>query len=469
MQQAGAADRVAGLAVTALFAGIVFYLNFRFVLVHFSSGGDLLDTGWFAWIMASGDPWLTSPRSVSGLSYFNYHLSPWLSGLSLAFHALGVDRFTALALHQGAMFALLAGSLFALVLGAWAGRRSVLLYLAVALVVLFGDVLLQIASFPHFEIAIPACCALGLALWQAGRHRLAVLAFALACLVREDGGLYAGAFLIGLAALRPLGRQMLASREAGLAVAAILVSLVMFWIKSRYFPGYPTFTGNFSGKDWDHVTPQFIFERLAALAANPHALAVFVPALLLGLCSPRYFVFLLLFLPIIAAQLLAVRLQLGHFMAYYATPFVMIWIGLVLVATDRARRQKLRWPEPAILLAAAILGSGPVLFALKPPAWFPVIAFALTGPVVDLPDLARQTSAAIGGVPGACVSLGVAALIPDDFTPAQVLDPDSDLAACRTVFLFNTDIHYKALRPRLAAYAPGPVIAGRIERYDQRP
>jgi hypothetical protein len=466
---AGAADRIARLVVAALIVAASAYLNFRYVLVHFSNGGDLLDTGWFAWIMASGDPWLQSPRGVSDLGYFNYHLTPYLSALTLGFHALGLDGFMALALHQGAMFALLTGSLCAIVLDSWVGKRSALLLAAVALFMLIGDLVLQITSFPHFEIAIPALCCLGAVLWLHGNRWPAAIAFLLACLVREDGGLYAGAFLFGLAVIRPVGRKTLSSAEAILAAATIVISLAMFWIKSAYFPGYPTFSFNFSGHGWDHLTTDFVVGRLRALALNPHALTALLPALVLAIFSRRYLAFPLLMLPIIIAQLLAARDQLGHFTAYYATPFLIIWAGLVLVAGHRARAGKLRVIEPAILLVSAIAGSGLLLYIVQPPAWLPVATTALATEVVDLPQLARDAASAVAEVPDACVSNGVAALIPNAFDPAQVITPGSDLTACRTIFLFNHDLHYDLFKPLLAGYVAGPVVHSRIERYDQRP
>lgn len=460
---------MARVMVAALLVGVILYINFRYVVVHFSNGGDLLDSGWFAWILASGDAWLTNPRSVSNLSYFNYHLSPYMAALSLIFHTLGIDGFTALALHQGAMFALLAGSLYGLVLTTWAGRHSAVLFAAAATLTLLGDVVLQIASYPHFEIAIAAFCALGTAFWQSGQRRLGGLAFALACLVREDGGLYAAAFLLGLAALPPWSRRTATSLEVRLAAGAVLVSAAMFAIKARFFPGFAAFSVNFSGHGWDHVTADFVGQRLANFAADPHALTTLLAALVLAVASLRYLVFPLLMSPLIALQLIALRDQLGHFTRYYALPFLVIWAGMLLVGADRARRGKLRPFEPVVLLGLAILGSGPVLLLVRPPGWLPVVTTALATPVTNLSQLAAEAKAAVAGLKDVCVSTGVASLIPGDLAPAQVITPTSDLSPCRTIFLFSGDLHYEALRPRVAGFTAGPVIEGRIERYDRKP
>jgi len=461
------ADRIARTVIAALLVGAVFYMNYRFVLVHFSNGGDLLDAGWFAWIIASGDPWLTNPHAVSDISYFNYHLSPYLSGLSMVFHALGVDGFTALALHQGAAFALLAAGLFALALSNWDGARSILLLLTVALLMLLGDVVLQMASFPHFEIAIPAFCAVGAWLWTCGRRALATLAFGLACLVREDGGLYVAAFLLGLASLRPLSWRTLATSEIRLALAGAAMAVLMFWVKSRFFPGFSTFAYNFSGNGWDHLTPDFVAARLLHFVTDPHAVTALVPAVVLALASRRYLVFPVLMSPLVVAQLLAARDELGHFMAYYAAPFLVIWMGSVLVAGDRIRTGQAKLYEPAVLLTFAILGSGPLLFVVLPPGWLPVATNAIATDTTNLSLLAVETRAALLATPGACASSGVASMAPDAVAPAQVIDPASSLEQCHTVFLFKADLHYEALRPRMEGLVAGPVIDGRVERFDR--
>ena len=445
--------------IAALVVSAVGWIQFRYVLTHFSNGGHLLDSGWFASLLGSGDPLLTNPRAIDGLSYFAYHLTPWLSGVGMAAHAAGIDGFLALAIHQGAMFALLTAALIALALRE-AGWPGFLLGLAAIFLMTIGDLTLQIASYPHYEIAIVAFAALGLAFGRNGRPVLATLAFLLATLVREDGGLYAAVFIAVLAAV--------SGRRAVLfgAIPAIAASAAMFWIKAKHFPGFSAFAYNYSGDNWQHLTADFVTGRLADFVHNPLAVTTLLAALALAIQSRRYLVAPLLLLPLIAAQLLAVRPQLGHFTLYYALPFLVIWVALFAGAGRTGTR---RHPtlEALIVLAGILVTSGPVQFILSPPSYFPVFAAALVRPVVDLPALARAAEAAL--IPDACVSKGVAALIPNAVTPSQVIDPTSDLAACRTIFLFNGDLDYDDLAPKMADRVAGPVIAGRIERYDQRP
>ena len=44
-----------------------------------------------------------------------------------------------------------------------------------------------------------------------------------------------------------------------------------------------------------------------------------------------------------------------------------------------------------------------------------------------------------------CASTGIAALVPDDLTPEEVIDPGGDISDCRTVLLLRRDLHYDAL------------------------
>jgi hypothetical protein len=50
-----------------------------------------------------------------------------------------------------------------------------------------------------------------------------------------------------------------------------------------------------------------------------------------------------------------------------------------------------------------------------------------------------------------CVSQGIAALIPNDIRPDEVLTTDSDLGACHVLFLMRGDMHYAALSTRAQA------------------
>jgi hypothetical protein len=47
--------------------------------------------------------------------------------------------------------------------------------------------------------------------------------------------------------------------------------------------------------------------------------------------------------------------------------------------------------------------------------------------------------------------MGIAALIPNELDPDEVLEADSDLTTCRTVLLLREDMHYGPLSDRARA------------------
>jgi Carboxypeptidase regulatory-like domain len=87
------APRVALVCALAIAAGL-FYVHSRWIYVHFSNDGYLLDSGWLAYLFQSGDPLLRNPISVNGLSFYAHHLSPhiFLFGAPLA--KLGLSGIT---------------------------------------------------------------------------------------------------------------------------------------------------------------------------------------------------------------------------------------------------------------------------------------------------------------------------------------------------------------------------------------
>jgi hypothetical protein len=462
------ADQTVRLAAAILVVGLMFCLHTRYVLVNFTRGAALADTGWFAWIMAAGDPWLTNPRAVSDLSYFNYHLTPYLSGITLIVHALGADRFVAYAVHQGTVFALLAAGLCALVLTTWRGWRSGILFLAAIFMILFGDATLQIAGFPHPEAAIVSFCTLAGVLWLNGHRRWAAVGWGLACLVREDGGLYSAAFLFALALLPPLDRRTFSSTEVKLGATTILVSLLMFWIKGQFFPGFSAFAFNYSGNHWDHLTPESLRQRFGEFVINPQALAAIIPALLLAVVSWRYLIFPVLMAPLILAQLLAARNHLWEFHYYYAMPFLVIWVGLMLVAADRSRKALMRSVEAVVLLLAAVCGSAPFLFTVDPDSSsLGVLVHTVRWPVENLVETSARIDAVTAAIPGVCVSSSVAAISPDSFSPERVLDPDIDINRCQTILLYTGGPLQPNLTWHLVYWVRGPLLEGHLQRYDK--
>jgi hypothetical protein len=460
------------LAGAAAIVALSFAEHYRYILQHFSNGPYLMDTGWYAYLMASGDPLLRNPQAVDGLSFYDYHISPYLSALSVVFHALGVESPAAYAIHQGTMFALLSACLGFLAVR-HGQRFAPMLLAASAVFMLLGEIVLGIASYPHFEIALPALGMLGAVLLVEGRARLALLPLAAACLVREDGGFYAAYFALAATVVaEPLPqsvRAALARPRFWLAGAAIAYASAMFALKQALFWRFPVFAADFSGGDWRHLTGAFLAGRLAGVLAQPAFLVTTAAASVLALWSWRYLAFALLALPLFAIQFVARRWELGLFAHYYAIPWLLVWLGIFLVAALRADRGVLKRQEPAIILLGAVLGSSTLLALAGQPSATYVAASAVAGDITDLARLRQAVVEAAAGHRDVCVSAGVAALAPDRFAPGQVLSDTPRLARCRLILNFRGDLFHDGIARDIwtAGLSPRGLIDNRIEVYSR--
>ncbi|MDR3471699.1 MAG: hypothetical protein P4M09_08430 [Devosia sp.] len=472
MSEAGAGVRAGLLAGAAAIVVATFLLHYRFILQHFSNGPYLMDSGWYAYLMASGDPFLKDPQAVDGLSFYDYHLSPYLSGLSVMFHALGAASWTAYAIHQGTMFALLAGCLCWLAVRHGRGFAPPLLA-ATGLFMLLGEIVLKIASYPHFEIALPAFGMLGVVLLVEKRPGLAVLPLAATCLVREDGGLYAAFFVLAtLLVVEPLPRRLpalLARRRLWLAAACLLFSGLMFGLKQVLFWRFPVFAADFSGQGWSHLSPAFFGGRLLGVLAQPAFLVTAIAAGLLVFRSWRYLAFFLLALPLFAVQMAALRWELGLFAHYYAIPWLLVWLGIFLVAALRAGRGEMRLAEPLIILAGVLFGSATLLALTGQPSAQFVASSAIASDVTDLASLRQAVTDALAGHADACVSAGVAALAPDRYAPNQVLSGSPQVEHCRFVLNFRGDVFHDGIEAAIkaAGLSPEGLVGDRIEAYSR--
>jgi hypothetical protein len=449
MREAKSAGPVA-LVVIATIA--IFYVHYRLILGHFSDGGFILDSGWFAYLYASGDPWLQNPQIIGDFSYYNIHITPYLSTLSVFFNAIGLDGISAFALHQGAAFAIFAASLMAIALRGDRSWPALLVLAAAVVLVTVGDIVIQIASYPHFEMAMIAFCTLGAALAQRGHRWWALAAFAVAALVREDGGLYAFAFLVAAPVVRHSDgepwRGILRAWELPTAALFALYAVSMFWIKSRYFPAFPTFASNFSGSNWDHVTLDLLLRRLIYLSHSGRPMISL--AVLIGLTwfSRRYLTLFVLMSPLLVAHILAVRDVLAQFGLYYVIPWLVIWVGFFLVASYRAAAGRMKTAEALILLAGSIVCTTPVFALVAPPAP-PAVDWATTE-LRDLRAIASDTKRLTAAAERPCLQVSLAAITPD-VPPSFQLDEAEAIDACSAVLLLNGSRHYDSYIANLDA------------------
>src|SRR5439155_21477883 len=157
-----------------------------------------------------------------------------------------------------------------------------------------------------------------------------------------------------------------------------------------------------------------------------------------------------------------------HFTLYYALPWLLPAVVWLAVFAKRSRAAAIALPESIILLVLSIAISAPMQRVVGARGQFLyVVKWAFTRPVVDIPSMKEfalrvrqiysQDSLDDVSVESQCVSQGVAALIPNDVKPDEVLYADSVLAKCRTVLLLRGDMLYGYLSARAKAHEFKPV------------
>lgn len=437
----------------------VAFLHSRWILVHFTSGGYLLDSGWFAHLFESADPFLKNPRIINELSYYSTHLSPYLFlfGAPLA-AGLGLNGVEIFAIHQGLFFGLFYLALY-LIATPPNGLPQPHRLIAIMLALLIGSssvLLFQAASYPHFEISMIATASLALAAYLRNRNFLFVLSLLMLPLIREDGGFYAALICLLILALN-FRRQDGWNREQTkliiLALSGVLIAALCFLIKSKLFPGADTFGSNFSGDGWNHLSAQFITERLANLVSQNNFLIIITGTVILGIYDRRYLSGLVLLSPLITIHLLAVRDELGQFTLYYALPWLLVCLNWVAVFISRGIEKKTPTTLECVLIVGLALSlSAPVQYLLgmqinssripilviKPERIHIRSMVAFLQPLVYPPDQ-RKNGEQI------CASLGIAALIPDVLNPEQFITAESSLKPCRQILLLRGDMDYPTL------------------------
>jgi len=445
--------------VTGVF--LLFSLHARWVLTHFSSDGYLYDSGWLAYLFEGKDPLLHNPRSINELSFYAHHLSPhiFLFGTPLAL--LGLSGFWILAVHQGLFFALFFVSAY-VIAGSVPPHYRGRLPLILAAIAIGGlsNALFQAAAYPHYETAMLAVSSLALAAWIKGTRRLFLVLLLSLALIREDGGFY-GAFVCLMCAVleHGPGRQG-RNHVVGLGIAAGVMTLLAassLLIKAKFFPGFDAFALNFSGHRWNHVSRALVVNRVRAAIVNPNILPVLVGSAFLAIRDVRYTLGLALLSPLYALYMLSVRPEHGHFTLYFALPWLLPPLTWLALFVTRARAEKASATEAVLILAASLALAAPVQAAagMKGQFWY-VAEWAVTRRVVNIRSMQEFAlwvlRSYVTSAPGAepdmrpCASMGIAALIPNDLQPDEVVNASSNLAGCRFLLLLNGDMDYGVLR-----------------------
>jgi hypothetical protein len=458
--------RFFSVILLALVAAALFFVHARWVFTHFSNDPYLLDSGWFAYLFGSNDPLLKNPAAVNDLSFYAHHLSPHIFLFGRVVDLLpGTTGIEVFAYHEGLFFGLVFVSLWLLsfAVGMRPGDRVIVCVAAMA-VGAFANVLWQTAAYPHYEIATFALAVLALVAWVAERPTLFVVSLLWLPLIREDGPFYAAFVCLACAALQ-LGERRshpISIRTLVLLSAASLAAgVAAFGIKAVFFPGFDAFSSNFSGDGWQHLSADLIRQRVTALVRNLNIAPVLLGVALLTLRDVRYAAGLVLLSPLFLVHILSHRDQLGLFTLYYALPWLLAWIVCICLFVRRAMASRTTRFEGAVLVAASLTMAAPIHAVLGSGRhyWY-VPHWAVTRPVRDIAAMQRfalqvrsafllpSVSATDRGV---CVSQGIAALVPDDFTRQELLTDGSDLTKCHAIMLFRGEIQYSTLSSQAAA------------------
>ena len=450
----------------------VFAFHARWVFGHFSNDGYLCDSGWFAFLFEKADPFLRNPKAVVGSAcagvnaptFLAHHLSPHIFLFGAPFAAFNTAGIDILAYHQGLFFGLFFVAMYLVVATAPIRTRDRFVAILIAVLVgVLGNALLQGAAFPHYEIALLSLSSLAVAACLGGHWRLFACCLVWLPLVREDGGLYAAVACVSCLAVEYGERRHSGARPWTLACAAgfgIVASVAAFVVKARYFPGFDAFDQNFAGSQWDHLSRAFVLQRVHATLLNWNIAPVLAGSLVLAVLDRRYLTGIVLLAPWFIVHMLSVRPEHGLFTLYYALPSllpVLIWLA---VFVRRMGASRVSMVETAFLLVLSFVLSAPAQAVIGTPQsrWY-VVRQAVTRPVANIAAMkefvrwVRASLAPRAGQPDQrnCASMGIAALLPDDLAPDEVIDPDSDLSVCRTVVLMREDMHYNALRRKAEA------------------
>jgi hypothetical protein len=455
--------RIAEVSFALVVFALLFATHSRWVFTHFSSDAYLEDSGWLAYLFESADPLLHNPSGVNNLSFYAHHLSPHIFLFGAPLSKLGFTGIQIFAYHQGFFFGLFFLSFYLMAARPGMQRRDwIVATVSAVLLGALSNALFQAAAYPHYEIAMISIASFAMAAWLGQYRRLFILCLLWLPLVREDGGFYAAVVCLACVALTlETGRRMDGSIRllTVLALFGVIASASSFAIKAWFFPGFDAFANNFSGGSWSHVTLAFVFERVRAMLANVNIVPVLLGWALLSAFDIRYMTGLVLLSPVYLLHLLAVRPEHGYFTLYFALPWLLpcaIWLA---VFVRRSRMSHAASTEAAVILVAALALAAPIQAAAGAPRqfWF-VATWAFQRPVEDLRDMQDYVRWARKSLPATdsrrphesrqCMSQGIAALIPNEVLPEEILTAQADLRACHVLFLMRGDMYYGNLTTR---------------------
>jgi hypothetical protein len=438
---------------------VVFLIYAKTIIIHFETRGLLQDSGWFAYLFGANDLLLMNPQSINELSFYAHHMSPVIYLFSAVFSGLfGFSGISTFAIYTGTSSTLL---FLALALSAFGENRDRLAFHIFVgfLFTLTNEFIFRANSYPHYEILIVGLVPLLYLALARQKYVLAYTLLAMLVLTREDGGLYAAfAALCYFVLMAGLRFSSHAGRTALVVFAlGILMSLLSLLIQQIWFQGFETFSSNFSGNGFDHLSFEFIGTRLVENLKTEGILSLSIAVLMLVFFDRRYAVPTLLLMPLIVLHLVSVRDTLGLFGLHYGLPFALIGALTLMVYFDRHNRHTARRYEHfviIILLIASSVLAGPLTFMGNGASHRFRIAVTLT-PKWVIGNYQQKISERVHlDAPGTCAGITPVALNMDLFPKDRVLGakipPD-----CQMLILVNGGHDYERIvaLPRFSEYS----------------
>ena len=430
----------------------------RFTIWHFENGGYVLDSGWFATLLETTDPMMPNPKSIYDHSFYAHHISPilliiaWLNNAT--FNLNGIYVFAILnGISLAGAFALMSAPL----LKQSKLRTCIIALIGLAILFLTNEYIYRAIGYPHYELIYLFATAAMLSGLYLPNRLLTALGCLLFLLTREDGGLFAAYLYFCSIVMRSESaifelRRFLVEVLSRfrfpftLGLFGIVGSFATMWLQRTYFPEFGTFSGNFAGDNFSHVTGALFFERLRHFIFEAGGGPLVLAVLVLSLVNRRNILPFVLMSPLILLHLIAAREVLAFFQVHYALPFIII---LMVCVYDTITRKQTR----GSIFAAGLIAGISVLTSAPFAGWigqrqnadvyvnlahFSEVAFA-----IDKLDNTIQEYTAQPGLQH-CGSIGAVAFEPGSFDKVESLE-GTITENCSSLLLFQGDLFYNQI------------------------
>lgn len=423
----------ASLSAFVAFA-VPFLLIYFYILNHFyNQGAFFLDSGWYADLMH--EHWsLPNPKVIlisetyPPKSFYSNHVSPFLSLIAVLSHELSLDRVQVFAVYNGTSHGLLALFMCRILTRWWFTSTLISMMLAALLAISYAlnGLAINIASYPHFVMLIPALLLGTIYFLLDGRIISAAIAGILALLLREDVGFHLVAMLGVFIVFKRIEGIPLQSQRTLIIflLLAFLYSCAAIFIQKQ-FASLSQFDYVYGSSAFGHVTPELVSRRLRQILDSRGY--IWVPVALIGFGvfifrNPYIAVGVVAFIPWMALQFLAVSDIPGTLQVLYAYPLMLIpaWliIGLTLTAPLGMTDSITRTIYIALVLAASFVTNPQVPNFFR--ACFPSQIALHPQPIKDFIAALKESLPAFSHVRA---DAGIISLMPESFSPGAWLRP----------------------------------------------